>query len=224
MRAVALAVFLVLSVTPVLAGAWLRAEGQTFASTGVDLTFGSPRNDAARAYVEYGWRRYLTIGADLFANAQGHHHGFVFLRSALFRNQSRVAVSITGSLGARATFVGPTLVPKPLYRLGIAAGVPFRKGANNGWASAELTFEHQSGTPGLIRKVDATFGMTFSPRWQGLVDLGLARGDAGFKSREITPRAAYRLNDKTRLVFGLKAARTGTTRTRSLGFDIWREF
>lgn len=220
MKVATIVILLLLAPVSAIAGAWLRGEGETFAAVGLDALFGTGQRQAARGYVEYGWHRHLTIGADLYTSTQSSSHGLFFLRTDMFRRQSRLALSLSGALGARATATGPV----PLYRLGVAAGLPFRKGPNAGWAGAELTLERQSGVSGLTRKIDATFGMTFSAQWQGLVDLGLTRDASGARYMEIAPRAAYRLDDHTRLVFGLKATRSGTSRSRGLTFDIWRDF
>ena len=227
MRVMVLVLWCLVSASPALAGAWLRKTGETFLSTGADISIRTDavtRRDAARLYVEHGLHPHLTLGADLFATAQGAQmdggHGIVFLRSSIFRAQSRVALSVSAGMGLRASLTGT----HTLHRIGIAAGVPFRKTHHSGWASAEAIFEHQTGKPGLTRKIDATFGLTFSPQWQGVVDLSLQRDGSGYNGMEIAPRAVFRANASTRLVFGLKAARAGTTRTRALSFDIWRSF
>lgn len=220
MRLLAACLFLVLSTTSALPGAWPRERGAGFASADARLSW--PQDVAHRwhenafqqyytLYVEYGLTDRWTLGLDLGRSVSGDGKTVVFLQYPL-RNRER-GLQATAQLGFGK------ISGKAVLRPGLALGWELPKG----WLSAESVAEIRTDSGLTDLKLDLTWGVTFDSGTKWIMQLQTGRPWAS----EEFARAATSVVVPLRGQLSVEAGVTwGLHTDENLGvkLGLWKEF
>lgn len=146
--------------TPAQAGAWLRAEGTSFASS--TFTINRLRDHDSSTYIEYGWGPDLTLGLDLsFASSSlGPQAGAAtaFFRRALPLGSEKHKWAY--EIGAGAAWTQGIVLPH--VKLGLSYGRGFDLAGKSGWLAVDSAVFRDLNTGRHAIKVDSTLGVNFT--------------------------------------------------------------
>lgn len=219
-RAIAILVFFLTVPTHAMAGAWLRADGETFLSVETALRHGGNGPDAETDfYLDYGLGANVSIGLSAFQSGarSGHVTGFVRLPVGPRTGKARMAVQFDlGAHNRQAAW-------RPMYKLTFAYGRPFKWGAGYGWMNVEAAIERRIGLSDPYLKLEATVGQSTGRKLRPMVKIG-ATHIAG--QPLIWTASANLLIDGPKditWVVGIERKRAGTSGT-ALRLGLWRRF
>ncbi|MGC3938439.1 hypothetical protein ACOTTU_11615 [Roseobacter sp. EG26] len=169
-RMIALATLLILaSVQIALAGPWLREKGKGFASGSFNIT--QEKDTAGSAYLEYGLRDNVTLGADLFygidRTLQQSGSGIVFLRFPLSAPDATHKWAWHFGLGARSQ----NQVIEPAIEAGLSWGRGIKIGERYGWAVVDSSINVPGSTLETRVKLDGTVGLGLSDHWKVMMQV-----------------------------------------------------
>lgn len=217
---------LILSLCAVAAGAspWPRETGAVFlAATGsyrFDLATGTATSEAS-VYAEYGLSPRITLGFDGTQAQLGGTRALIFARMSLGSADRRLKLAAGLGLGA----VGATAAQDRtgVARFWVAAGRDHALG-QGGWWNVTAAVEAEGAGQGPLGKLDATFGLNFGPRLQGMVQVE-ASGRAGDGTQvTVVPGLIWRTGTRTRLHAGIEARADRAGRQAGLRLGLWRDF
>ncbi len=215
--------------TPVSGGAWLREDKAGFLAftsttrTPEDLSL---LNSDSSAYLEYGATPQITLGADLNystiwdgQNLYQDGHAIFFLRQPIgpTDGQNRFAYELGAGMRYRL------LEWDSVLKLGLSFGRGIETGVGNGWISIDssMEFEHPSG--GRLAKLDATFGLSVSPRIKTMLQIQSSYRSQDSYNLDFIPSIIWELKPQSFVLFGVEA-RHSQTNTYGLRVGIWRDF
>lgn len=200
-----------LAPVPADAGAWLRSEGEGFASSTTKIQDGAEARSYSTAYVEYGATPDLTVGFDLGTDEMGDYKALGFVLMPISREGLHVAFQLAAGV----------VQDEPAFRPGLSFGRGLAIGELSGWANIDIRATIAPGDVDLA--IDATLGVTLWEKtkliWQvqhgGLVqDPDFLRAEAAVVW-EVAPRTDIEAGLTTALKdaedFGVK-------------IGIWRRF
>jgi hypothetical protein len=203
------------------AGPWMRETGRTF--TSATFTLNQFRETTSQSYFEHGLRDDLTWGLDIgyitdrFGTQSGY--GTLFLRRPL--NDPRARSLWAYEVGAGVAWVGPRVLPH--LKGGLSWGRGIELGARQGWLSVDASAAWQIDSGAYVAKVNTTFGLDFTERTTGMVQLFLADVN-GIHTATLAPAIVFRAGDsKFRVQVGTESP-LGNVRNTSLKIGLWREF
>ena len=212
--------FLLLAGEPLVAGAWLRPEGEAFLSTAARFSWPKdlsrmvskdPHGRYHSLYFEYGLTERYTLGLDLGRSGTGGGKAIVFLRHPLRDRESGFRIAAELGLGR--------IDDAPVLRPGLSLGL----GLENGWLSAEGLMEYSTVTGLADYKLDLTRGLKFDNGRMLILQLqtGFPAGKPGYA--RLAPSLVFPLAP------GLKAevgGAWGLTGDESMGvmLGLWAEF
>jgi len=215
MRAILL--FLILNAGMAHAGAWMREAGTGFYA--LSGTVNERLDQSFSAYLEYGLRPTLTIGADIDLSmphgSAVSGSGRVFLQRPLRQGTWRASYR----LGIGAADVGGTLEPFGSLGLSLGRGLDWHKG---GWANVDLRLD--MGTEDVSRiKLDTTLGLSVGARSQAMLQLFLESDTDGNAIATLSPSFVFRPKpDGTAWLVAVEAKSKEADLGLKLG--LWRDF
>lgn len=197
------------------AGAWPRAEGETFLSISAEAdSLGTPDPYTA-LYLEYGLTRTLTLGLDAGRNTTGHSEALVFARRPL--NRPGAALKWAAELGAGR--IGGATVLRP----GLSLGRAIRLGGQPGWAALDARADIDLATGRSDLSADYTLGLTVTN--QARVILQIRSHDGLFDSTAARALAAMVIEHRPGRYLDIgMTARPADIRDIGLRLGIWRRF
>ncbi len=141
-----------LAAGPARAGAWLRAEGDGFASWSIKVQDGADAQGYSTLYAEYGLNPDLTGGLDIGSDEEGDYKALAFVLMPIRRDDLHIAFQLAAG----------AIADDPALRPGISVGRGLRIGGLDGWANIDM---RAAITPGDVDlSIDATLGLTV---WEG---------------------------------------------------------
>lgn len=202
------------------AGGWLREEGTGFLSlSGVASDSG---NLDGAAYLEYGLRPDLTVGAQIDAEMPSGlpQKGIarIFVRRSLPLTDPdgphRLAYEI--SLGAK----NDLLRVDAFAALGLGYGRGLTFAGHPGWLAVDLRGDLSARRAARELKVDATIGLSLTDRSSAMVQVFFSRLD-GASATTLAPAFIFSpRRGKTRWLIGLES----TGGDVGVKFGLWRDF
>ncbi|SMY06528.1 hypothetical protein [Flavimaricola marinus] len=212
---------LLLAATQSHAGAWPRAEGETFLSFGGNVAlFGEavrPVYYDPTVYLEYGLTERWTVGIDGFTSDKGTAGSlFVFVRYPLSHpdNPDKLAVSVG---------TGATLMPNGALEETPRIGLHWGRGFANGWMAADTELTYGL-TRGIAQtKIDVTIGYDLNDDWTTVLVSTAGIGLTGDVYVKTSPSLLYHFNDTVSLRMGLVQALSGDFGS-GLSLEAWLRF
>lgn len=215
--------------TPASGGAWLREDNAGFlafsSTTRVpkDLSF---LNSDSSAYLEYGATAEITVGADLNyssvrdgENLYQDGHAIFFLRRPIGRTDGQYRFAYELGVGARYRLLEWDTVLK----LGLSLGRGIETGLGNGWIAIDSTVEFENPSGGRLAKLDATFGLSVTPRLKTMLQIQSTYRSQDVYNVDVIPSIIWELKPKSFILFGIEA-RHSQTKTYGLKVGFWRDF
>lgn len=141
-----------LAAGPAVAGAWLRAEGDGFASWSVKVQDGAYSRGYSTFYAEYGANPDLTVGLDAGSDERGDYKVLGFVLMPISRDKLHVAFQLAAG----------AVAGDPAIRPGLSVGRGLELGGLSGWANIDMRATVTGGDTELA--VDATLGLNV---WEG---------------------------------------------------------
>lgn len=134
------------------AGAWLRDEGDGFASWSLKIQHGADAKGYSTFYAEYGLNPDLTGGLDVGGDEEGDYKALAFVLMPIRRDNLHIAFQLAAG----------TIADDPALRPGVSVGRGVQLGGLDGWANIDI---RAAITPGDVDlSIDATVGLTV---WEG---------------------------------------------------------
>lgn len=147
------------------------------------------------AYLEYGLRPKLTLGAkldvDMTKGRMGDGTAFVFLRRPIDRWDT--AYQLAYELGFGTTFGDGA---DPLLRSGLSYGRGFTLWDRNGWLAVDAAIEWALDNGPNTAKLDTTLGLTLNDRFQVMMQVFVTNSSA-FSNTTLAPSVIWQPNAKT---------------------------
>ena len=134
------------------AGAWLRAEGEGFASWSLKIQHGAETKQYSTLYAEYGLNPDLTVGLDVGSDEARDYKALAFVLMPLQRDSLHIAFQMAAGVVAG----------DPALRPGLSVGRGLKIGGLDGWTNVDLRATIIDGDADL--ELDATLGLTV---WEG---------------------------------------------------------
>ena len=222
MRALLIALALVLPAAEAGAGAWPRPKGETFLSFSQQVSTGARTlidatqdiRSYASVYAEYGLTDRLTIGLDAGTGAGEDDRvgaALVFARLPVWSpGAHRVAIDFgIGTLQSEAQG------RQTRFRPGLAWGRGFESRWGGGWLGMESSLELREPSGDVAVKADFTAGLKPNDRWMLIAQAQTGYyPDAGGIVR-LAPSVVRRLGPRSHLQLGALAEVAGTTPSAS---------
>ncbi len=170
----ALALFILTPNGALDAGPWLREKGESF--TSFSLSASLFRDTNSTGYLEYGVTERSTMGLEMgLARNETRRKlafGTLFLRRPIGKTDgpSRMAYE----LGVGATYAGAGTGARAHLKTGLSWGRGLTLGDRSGWINTDAAVLWSLSNDTHVGKLDTTLGMTFSDRFQGMVQLNFA--------------------------------------------------
>lgn len=210
--------------TLVSAGAWPRAEGQTFVASSYALLepdSGLQQQDQT-FYVERGLKKQFTLGFSGSFNLASSGEGHVFLRFPPRTHES-------GALTAYEFGIGAKTIDAVSFQPFLKAGLSWSKGitlrGRSGWVTVDGALFWDLDDDDHRAKLDASLGVTLSDRFK-LIGQGFAEISQTGESLTLAPSLVYGLKLKKgqmNIQVGLERKFGEDART-GLRVGIWSEF
>ena len=203
------------------AGAWLREEGKGFLAYS-NLT-ASSLDSTFSAYLDYGYRENLTIGATIDLEAPLGRpvigKGVIFARRPL--NWGGAEANWAYEIGIGARYTGLAFVPVATTGLSYGKGITW--GPRNGWLAVDASVEWDLGTAQRVVKVDTTLGMSLGERSKGMLQVFTAYG-SGWSNVTIAPSYIFQTKkQKINYVVGLQNSSL-TPNVIAIKIGVWQTF
>lgn len=208
--------------TPALAGAWLREPGNSFlavSSTTRTQTDYFLSNTDSSIYFETGVLKNLTLGADLNFTSQKDGHIIAFLRRPLGATDGQNRLAYELGIGARQRMQNKDAVVK----LGLSFGRGFETVIGNGWIAVDSSFEYKTPSGDTLVKLDATFGVSISPRFKAMLQIQSMYRSEDNSSVDIIPSLLWEIRPKSYLLMGVES-RQSQVDMIGIKVGFWREF
>jgi hypothetical protein len=141
-----------LAAGPARAGAWLRAEGDGFASWSIKVQDGADTKGYSTLYAEYGLNPDLTGGLDIGSDEEGEYKALAFVLMPIRRDDLHIAFQLAAG----------AIADDPALRPGISVGRGLRISGRDGWANIDIRAAIMPGDVDL--SIDATLGWAV---WEG---------------------------------------------------------
>ncbi|MBW4707106.1 hypothetical protein KX928_04830 [Roseobacter sp. YSTF-M11] len=204
-----------------LAGPWLREKGKGFAAGSFNVT--REKDTAGSAYLEYGLRDNLTIGADIFygidRTLQQSGSGIVFLRFPLSAPDATHKWAWHAGLGARSQ----NTVIAPAVEAGLSWGRGIKIGERYGWAVVDSSINIPGSTLETRIKLDGTIGLGFNDHWKGMVQVFMTHQNADIFTKFAPSVLILPGKGKYTLQIGMEVPVNGGGDTE-FKLGIWRDF
>ncbi|MEM6372518.1 MAG: hypothetical protein AAF727_07035, partial [Pseudomonadota bacterium] len=171
-------------------------------------------------YVEHGLRPKLTFGfkidADMTDGRMDDGTAYVFVRKPIptgtrdFKLAYQLAIGSTLGDGS-----------SPLLRSGLSFGRSLRMWDRAGWLAVDTAAEWETDSSDLTLKIDGTFGLTLSDRFQVMMQVFLSQTNSTL-STTLAPSLIWHpdRDTTTRYQIGLEAQSSMV----ALKLGLWREF
>lgn len=197
------------------AGAWPRADGETFLSFSLDLDSEDINESYASLYVEHGIGRGFTLGLDVGNDSQGMSKGIGFMRWS---------ISGADSAGQIAVELGAGVVEDELaVRPGLSLGRGLSLGKKSGWVSLESRVTISGDRFNTLLETDLTFGLNAGPRskWMLQVQTGVPEASPAYV--KLAPAIAFERKPGRHILLGVTA---GVIEVDDIKFNlgIWHKF
>ncbi|MEP2030679.1 MAG: hypothetical protein ABJI96_18445 [Paracoccaceae bacterium] len=215
--------------SPASGGAWLREDDTgftAFSSTNrvpKDLSFLNSDNSF---YVEYGVTGQTTLGADLnYATVWDgldmlqEGHAILFLRRPIGRADRSMRFAYELGIGTRYRL----LEWEGVLKLGLSMGKGIETGLGNGWIAVDGSVEFEDPSGGRLTKLDATFGISVSPRVKTMLQIQSSYRSKDIYNVDVIPSIVWELKPKSYMLLGVEA-RHSRTKTYGLKVGFWRDF
>lgn len=205
-----------------LAGAWPRAEGHTFLSTGTALidTATTGTQIEQTFYLEHGLKRQRTLGFSGSVNLSVSGEGHVFLRFAPRTRASGAIMAYELGAGVKSTDL---VTVQPFVKTGLSWGKGITLGTRQGWASLDGAGFFGLGHDDHRLKLDATLGVSLGARFK-LIGQGFAELTRFGQSLSLAPSVVYTPR-RGALSYQIGAeGKFGTGAQTGLRFNVWAEF
>ena len=203
------------------AGAWLREEGKGFLAYS-NLT-ASSLDTTYSAYLDYGYRENLTLGAMIDIDAPIGRpvsgKGYIFARRPLDWGADDANWAYEVGLGAR--YNGATFVPAAFTSLSYGKGIKW--GQRTGWLAVDAGVEWDLGYAQHVVKVDTTLGLTLGERSKGMLQVFTAYG-SGWSNVTLAPSYIFQTKKKKiNYVVGLQSSSL-SPKTVAFKIGVWQSF
>lgn len=207
--------------TAATAGAWLRAKGTSFTSTGFSANYF--RDIVSTTYMEHGLRDDLTIGLDVgyFTDRFGQKSGFgtLFIRRPFGTGEG--ANKWSYELGVGTAWEGALIFPH--VKTGVSWGRGFQLKEKYGWMGVDASVAWEVNYGLHVTKVDATVGLNFTEKTMGIMQVYLTNLN-GDTFGTLAPSVVFKPGKgKLSIQFGAEAPVDNLDNT-ALKISIWREF
>lgn len=201
------------------AGAWPRAEGQSFLSYSYQFQINETTdNNYSSLFYEYGVTERLTFGIDAGrSDGSGDLTGLVFLRTPVVATDAGTWISV--ELGVGAIEIAEETYG--LLRPGISWGRGFETAWGSGWAGIESSYAFR-GDGSEEAKVDATLGINHASGALSMVQIQYSAPTGADDSVSIAPSHVVNLGNGFSLELG--AAYKLSNEATSLKIGLWRVF
>lgn len=205
---------------PAQAGAWLREKGSSF--TAISFSANYFRDIENNAYLEFGLRDDLTLGADVSMSTDRTGlqagHGTIFMRKALWFSNDKNKWAY--ELGIGATWKGEDVLPHIKTGLSWGRGIQIRD--KYGWMSVDASVRWDIGG-GAVTKLDGTVGLNFTDVTSGMMQIFVSHTD-GETSGTFAPSILIKpRKGKFRFQVGLESPLNRFDDT-SIKLGLWRDF
>jgi hypothetical protein len=197
------------------AGAWPRAEGETFLSFSVEADPAARVPDGyAALYAERGLAGGLTAGLDIGGDRAEMNKALFFLRWPLARDRPEAKIALEMGLG----YAGDGLALRP----GLAWGRGIEWGGMPGWLSLEthaLLFDDLDG----LWKADLTLGLKPRPRNKIMLQFQAALPSDSSPYVKLAPAWVRQIRDGRHIEIGVTAGIWRSDDLR-LKLGLWHRF
>lgn len=196
---------------PARSGAWLRGEGEGFASWSVKVQDDDNAKGYSTLYLEYGMTRDLTAGLDIGSDDTGDYKALAFVLMPISRAELHVAFQLAAG----------TIDDDPAFRPGISVGRGLSIGGMDGWANLDLRAAVTPGDTELC--IDATLGLTL---WEGTKTIWQVQHGGNLKDPDFLRAEAavvWQVAPDTNLEVGVSTALIDAE-DFGLKLGIWRSF
>lgn len=205
---------------PVLAGAWLRQEGQAF--TAFSVTAYQSDEGAleykSSLYAEWGLLDWMTVGLDANNNQVLDGHAVLFGRFPLAVHEKAGRVSIDLGVG----FHHRSADWRPMYKTTLSYGNSLPTKLGNVWLAIDAGLEIRTGE-NRVRKLDLTSGISSSRRLDPLLQIETYRIHDQPSYWSVTPSLMIRSPSiKTRWIMGVQ--KNSLAQRVGLKLALWRDF
>ncbi|QBF30294.1 hypothetical protein [Thalassococcus sp. S3] len=208
--------------TPAEAGAWMREKGKVFnaVSSTIRKDPGTGRyHYDSSVYIEWGAAPKFTLGFDSYENFSSSGHILIFGRVPLSAPDAQHKFAFQLGVGAYRWLQDW----QPLYRTTLSYGTSFQNRFGDAWLSVDAAVETRRGASQPLYKLDATFGITHSPRIKSLISFESAYTRSAPVSWTIGPAMTISAG-KLGHIFGGVQFRNSNTARIGLKIGLWREF
>lgn len=211
------ALLLILLAPSASAGAWLQEHGQGF------LSFSGTYDELGRtdgtAYIEYGLRPKLTLGAKVDGNMVqgrlGDGAAFVFARKPIPTGER--SFKLAYELGIGATFGAET---QELVRTALSYGRGLTFGKRYGWLALDAIAELPLSDGTDTYKIDSTLGLTLNDRFKVMMQVFVSHS-GGETATTLAPALIWQpQKDGASFVFGVE----GEDGILALKLGLWSTF
>jgi len=211
-------VLLALASGPAHAGAWPRGAGKGFLASsirGTSTNLAFPLSTFSTFYFEYGLTDRLTIGLDAGRGVSGNSKTVLFASLPLNQSDKGPRWAVEMGIGQ--------IAGQAVVRPGLSFGTGFSAGHRSGWIAIDTFAEYQIRSKQIDLKADITFGLNYSDRLTGLVQIqtGASFGDPSFA--RLVPSIVLRTGRKTRVEMGTSVD-LKNPKSLGLALGFWREF
>lgn len=229
MRAALTGLMLIAAAGEAAAGAWPRAEGETFVSLSFTAATGGRTLVAAgedlrqysSVYAEYGLTPKWTVGLDAGAG-QGPDDSttaaMVFARYPVWQTDSGHRVAVELGLGYLDENnpdpdISAIMEEPPEQQGRIRPGISWGKGFESrwgaGWMGIESSLEWRTPSGDIAIKADATAGVKPNDKWMGILQLQYGDYPDSDPVLRLVPSAVRRMGPRSHLQLGLMAPLIG---------------
>ncbi|MEO1139647.1 MAG: hypothetical protein AAFW87_09335 [Pseudomonadota bacterium] len=200
------------------AGAWLRADGETFLSFSVETEFENGITDGSRlygtVYAEHGLTQNLTLGLDAGGYEEDFGKVIGFLRWPLGVTEGPTKLALEFGMGlANDTFA---------IRPGISWGRGISAGDTPGWLSVETRATIFDGFDGVF-ETDFTIGLKPAPKSIILFQLQTGTPSQSDPYAKLAPSYVHEIKPGRHIELGLTAGILEDDDFK-LKFGFWRRF
>lgn len=208
------------SVPPALAGAWLQSEGSAFLSLENKLR---QRGDVNRIetdiYFEYGVSPRLSAGVSILQEGWQTGHIGLFLKTPLAAKNTSFAVSARADIGAYVSgrqWFG-------LSKLTFSYGRGFPWGDGYGWLNVDTAIEYRRGETAPFLKLDGTIGRSSGARLRPILKLSFTHIEGEPLIWSVAPGLLLDAGPNLTWTLGLERKQDGRS-SNALTLGLWRRF
>ncbi len=193
------------------AGAWLRAEGDGFASWSIKAQDGGTSMGYGTFYAEYGLNPDLTGGLDVGSDEMGDYKALAFVLMPIRRDDLHIAFQLAAG----------AIAAEPAMRPGISVGRGVQFGPLDGWANIDM---HAAITPGAVDlSIDATLGLNVWKKAKVIAQLQQGGAPHAPDFLRATASVVWQVSPQRHIEFGTT---TGLINAEDFGLQIgiWKTF